>query len=135
MTRLWVDANVWLRYLTGDPEELAVRCARLMQRAEAGEVRLYLSQLTFAEIVWVLKSFYQRSMDEIAEVLIRLLHAPGVEAEDRELMSRALELSRDRNLDYADAVLVLQAMRSQEAVCTLDATDFRRLPGEWLEPD
>jgi len=55
--RLWVDANVVLRFLTRDPAEQAEKAAKLMAMAERGEVTLVLSTLTVAEIFWVLKSF------------------------------------------------------------------------------
>ena len=34
MTELWVDANIMLRLLTGDPPDLAERSLRLAERAE-----------------------------------------------------------------------------------------------------
>lgn len=135
MKRLRVDANVLLRFLTGEPKDLAERAARLMVRAERGEVVLVLSPLVVAEMVWVLKSFYHRSYEEIAEVLVPLLSAAGLEAEDREMLIEALELTRKRNVDFLDAVLALQAVRKSETVCTFDKTDFKRLPAEWISPD
>lgn len=134
MKRYWVDANVLLRFLTGEPEPMAERARRLMRRAEQGEVRLILSPLVVAEMVWVLKSFYQRSYDEIARVLVPLFSADGVETEDREILIRALELARDKNVDFSDAVLSLQADRHGETVCTFDTTDFKRLPAVWTLP-
>jgi predicted nucleic acid-binding protein len=135
VTRLRVDANVLLRFLTGEPEDMAERAARLMRRAEEGEVLLILSPLVVAEMVWVLKSFYRRSGEEIAHVLVPLLSADGLEVEDREVLVRALELARDKNVDFVDAVLALQAIRNGEAVCSFDETDFRRLPATWLSPE
>jgi hypothetical protein len=41
MTTLWLDANVILRFLTGEPAELAECARRLMARAEAGELTLH----------------------------------------------------------------------------------------------
>ena len=41
MTRLWVDANVLLRFLTGEPKDLADKAARLMARAEQGEIVIF----------------------------------------------------------------------------------------------
>ena len=38
MNRLWVDANIVLRFITKEPEEMAERAARLMAQAEAGKV-------------------------------------------------------------------------------------------------
>ena len=135
MKRYRVDANVLLRFLTGEPEPMAERAARLMRRAERGEALLILSPLVVAEMVWVLESFYRRSHDEIARVLVPLLSADGVEAQDRELLIRALELARDKNVDFSDAVLALQASRDGETVCTFDESDFKRLPAVWTLPD
>jgi predicted nucleic-acid-binding protein len=133
--RLRVDANVLLRFLTGDPEALAERAARLVHRAEAGEVLLLLSPLVIAEMIWVLKSFYQHSYADIARVMIPLLSADGIEVEEREIMIRAIELARDKNVDFVDAVLALQAVRDSEIVCTFDKTDFKRLPAQWTTPE
>jgi predicted nucleic acid-binding protein len=133
--RLRVDANVLLRFLTGDPKPMAEQAARLMRRAEQGEVLLILSPLVLAEMVWVLKSFYRHSLDDISRVVIPLLSADGVEVEDRELLIRAIELARDKNVDFLDAVLALQAVRHNETVCTFDETDFKRLPAVWTVPD
>ena len=82
-----------------------------------------------------MKSVYRRSLSEIAQVVVPLLGADGLEVEDRELMVRALELARDKNVDFADAVLALQAARRDEAVCTFDVTDFKKLPAAWVTPD
>jgi predicted nucleic acid-binding protein len=133
--RLRLDANVVLRFLTGEPEELARPAAELMRRAETGEFLLVLSPLVVAEIVWVLKSFYRHSYRDIAGAVVPLLSADGVEVEEREILIRAIELARDKNVDFADAVLALEAVRDGETVCTFDATDFKRLPASWISPE
>lgn len=134
MKRYWVDANVLLRFLTGEPEPMAKRAAQLMRQAQHGEAHLILTPLVVAEVVWTLKSFYRRSYDEIVRVLVPLLSADGVETQDRELMIRALELTRGKNVDFSDAVLALQAERQGETVCTFDESDFKRLPAVWTLP-
>ncbi len=134
MSRLWLDANVLLRFITGEPAELADHSARVMRRAEEGEVSLYVSEITLAEVVWVLRSFYKHSMEEVAGVLVRLLSAPGIAVEDRDRTIRALELARDQNVDYIDAVLALQAAARDETVVTFDEKDFKRLPVQWTLP-
>lgn len=62
MTRIWADANVLLRFLTGEPRDLAEKAARLMARAERGEVVIVLAPLVIAEVIRVLKSFYRHSL-------------------------------------------------------------------------
>lgn len=135
MNQLWVDANVILRFITGDPEALAERARRLMGRVEQGQVVLQLSLLALAEVIWVLKSFYRYPMAEIAPVVISLVSAPGIEVKDEELIIRAVELARDRNVSFADAFLALKASEQGEKVVTFDEHDFRRLPVEWVVPD
>lgn len=135
MNRLRVDANVFLRFLTGEPEAMAERAARLMRRAEEGEVLLVVSPMVVAEMIWVLKSFYRHSYSEIARVLVPLLSADGIEVEEREVLVLAIELARDKNVDFVDAVLALQAVRQGETVCSFDETDFRRLPAPWIAPE
>jgi predicted nucleic acid-binding protein len=134
VSRLWVDANVIPQFLTKDPPEMAERSARLMAKAERGEVSLYISLLMLAEVIWVLKSFYQYSMTAIAHVVISLISAPGIEVDNRQLTIRAVELARDRNVDFADTYLVLQAAERGETICTFDESDFKRLPVEWMAP-
>jgi predicted nucleic-acid-binding protein len=114
---------------------MAERSARLMAKAERGEVSLYISPLVLAEVIWVLKSFYRYSMTAIAHVIVSLVSAPGIEVDNRELIIRAVELARDRNVDFADAYLALQAAERGETVCTFDESDFRRLPVEWTVPE
>ncbi|HYH46980.1 MAG TPA: PIN domain-containing protein [Thermoanaerobaculia bacterium] len=132
MKRIWVDANVLLRFLTGEPKDLADKAARLMSRAEKGEIVLVLFPLVLAEVVWVLKSFYRHSLDDIADALVPLISADGIEIEDREAWIQAIELARDKNVDFVDAALALQAARRGEPVCSFDG-DFKRLPAEWMK--
>ena len=73
-------------------------------------------------------------MEEIAQVVVGLLSAPGVEAEDHLTMIRAIELAREKNVDFIDAHLALSAARHGEEVCTFDKTDFKRLPVRWQTP-
>jgi predicted nucleic-acid-binding protein len=105
-----------------------------MAKAERGEVSLYISPLVLAEVIWVLKSFYRYSMTAIAHVIISLVSAPGIEVDNRELIIRAVELARDRNVDFAAAYPALQAAENGETVCTFDESDLRPLPVEWTVP-
>jgi predicted nucleic-acid-binding protein len=134
MNRLWVDANVILRFLTGEPEDMASQVKQLMQRVERGEVVLFISSLILAEIIWVLKSFYGHSMTDIAAALLPLVAADGIELESREFTVQAIELARDRNVDFVDAFLAVQSAHSGETVCTFDESDFKRLPASWILP-
>ena len=134
MTELWVDANILLRLLTGDPPELAQRALKLVQKAEQGEVTLKLSPIVVAEIVWVLSSFYKYSRTQIAEVLIPFVTAEGIVLQEAEQVIAALNQMARVNVDFIDAFLAEIARREGEAIVSFDR-DFRRLDIPWIEPE
>lgn len=133
MSDLWVDANVLLRLITGDPPEMAQRALRLVERAELGEVTLRLSPLVLAEMVWVLGSFYRYSRTEITEVLLPLVTTRGVVLEQAEQVVVALDRMATANVDFIDAFLAETARREGGAVASFDR-DFSRLGVDWIEP-
>jgi predicted nucleic-acid-binding protein len=106
-----------------------------MKRVEQGEISLFISPLVLAEIIWVLKSFYHYAMADIAQAILPFISASGIEVEDQELAIKAVELARDRNVDFIDAYVALQAAKQGEQVCTFDENDFKRLPVGWMIPE
>jgi predicted nucleic acid-binding protein len=134
MRELWLDANVVLRFLTGEPEELAQRSLRLFQQAERGEVILKLLPVVVAEIVWVLSSFYKYSRTQIAEVLVPFVKAKGINLQKADLVITALENMARANVDFLDAFLAETARKEGGAVASFDR-DFRRLGVDWIEPE
>lgn len=134
MRELWVDANVLLRFVTREPDDLFQRALRLVEQAEQGEVTLRLSPLVVAEIVWVLRSFYRYSRTEIAEVLVPLVTAQGITLQDEDLVVAALNSMARANVDFLDAFLAETVRREGGAVASFDR-DFRRLGVPWVEPE
>lgn len=127
-----LDANVLLRYLTGDPAPMADRARALMERAENGEFLLVLTPLIVAECVWVLKSFYKHSFATIANALQQVFELDGLHAQDAELISAALTSVARSNVDFADAYLAQMAQAGAVKVATFDQ-DFSRLGAAILE--
>lgn len=126
MTEIWLDTNVLLRFLTGEPPELFRRAQRLMRRAAEGEIVARLTHVALAETVWVLGSFYARDPRAIAQTLRSLVLADGVSVDDPETVLDALRLMADANVAYVDAYVAVTARRSGQSVATFDS-DFRRL--------
>lgn len=72
MNDFWIDANLVLRFLTCEPQDLAERPLRFIQRAERGEITLRITPLVIAEVVWVLGSFCKYPRTQIAETPHRI---------------------------------------------------------------
>ena len=133
MTVAYVDANVILRFLVGDPPDMAERAARLMQAVERGEVTLRVDDIIVAEVVWVLSSFYKYKVQEIATTLLELLAQDGIEVEDSILS--ALVLYSSKGIDFVDALLATRMqVHGVRQVFSFDR-HFDRVAGlERLEP-
>lgn len=127
---VFVDANVFLRYLTADIPEQADAVDALLDRAAAGEVRLVTSVLVVAEVVWTLGSFYKRSKAQVRDSVLALCHTPGLDVEDADGLVQAAEWHAELNVDFADAYHAVWT-RSQglARICTFNLRHFRRFDG------
>lgn len=134
MNDFWIDANLILRFLTREPQDLAERTLRFIQRAEQGEITLQVTPLVIAEVVWVLGSFYKYPRTQIAETLTDFLGSDGLVVQDLQLSLAALERMASANVDFVDAYLAETTRQAGGTVASFDR-DFRRLEIPWLEPD
>jgi len=98
----FVDTNVLVRHLTGDPADLAARAT-----AYLGSVReLLLTDLVAAETVYVLESFYEAPRNEVAIALRSLVAFESLVCVDPALLLRAVEVYETDRIDFAEAYLV-----------------------------
>lgn len=103
MNSAFADTNLFLRFLTQDPTEQALAAERTLRRAAAGEIALVTTPLVFAELAWTLKSFYEHSREEIAQMLLALLNTPGIEVESSDRLIQAVVWFEEKNVDFIDA--------------------------------
>jgi predicted nucleic acid-binding protein len=104
----FVDTNVLIRHLTGDPPELATRAIRYLEAAD----ELLLPDLILAEVAYVLESFYEAPRAQVARTLRAVLAFPAIRVLDTDLLQRAVEVYEVHRLDFADAYLVASAERT-----------------------
>jgi predicted nucleic-acid-binding protein len=103
--RCFLDTNVLVRHLTGDPPAQAKRATTFL----AADHELILADLVLAEMVYVLESFYAQPRRQVAEAARSLLALPSVAASDHELLLRAVELYEAERIDFADAYVCAAA--------------------------
>jgi predicted nucleic acid-binding protein len=104
----FLDANVLIRHLTGEPPAQARRATAFLRRAE----ELLLPDLIVAEVVYVLESFYEVERARVAELVRAIIGYPAIGVVDEPLLLRALEVYELDRLDFADAYLVACAEAS-----------------------
>lgn len=98
----FVDTNILVRHLTGDPPDMAARATAYLRT----EIGLLLTDLVAAETVYVLESFYEAPRDQIAQAMRSLLGLDTVSCVDSALLLRAIEVYETDRIDFAEAYLV-----------------------------
>jgi predicted nucleic-acid-binding protein len=101
----FLDTNVLIRHLTGDPPAQARRATAFL----AGADELLVPDLIVAEVVFVLESFYEVDREQVAELVRAVIGFPAVIVVDAPLLLRAIEIYEVDRLDFAEAYLVASA--------------------------
>lgn len=104
----FVDTNVLVRHLTGDPPSQATKATRYLQQAD----ELLLPDLILAEVAYVLESFCETPRSQVADTLRAVLAFQAIQVVDAELLQRAVEIYDVHRLDFAEAYLVANAERT-----------------------
>ncbi len=120
----FVDTNVLVRHLTGDPPDQAAAATRFL--ATSGE--LLLTDLVLAEVAYVLESFYEAPRSTVATVLRSVLGFAAIRVQDRDLLHRAVEVYDVVRLDFAEAYLVASAERTGVGVIASFDRSIDRVP-------
>jgi len=113
----FVDTNILVRHLTGEPPDMAQRATRYL----ATERGLLLADLVVAETVYVLESFYGAPRGQVAEAIRSLIAFDSIVCVDPALLLRVVEVYETDRLDFAEAYLVASAESTE--VCRVASFD------------
>ena len=121
MNKCFVDTNLFIRYLTNDDPVLADRVEKLLDEASSGNLALISTELVMAETVWVLESSYNLTHIQITPLLRSILATPGLEIINGDIVSGALVLYEQKNIDFVDAyIAVLMEKRGIKEIYSYD---------------
>ena len=96
--KILIDANVILRYLLNDVEEMAEKSAEIIN---AGAFTL---PEVIAEVIYVLKSVYKVERGEIAAAILEIFKE--IEIANKEIMIEAVKIFAESSLDFVDCILI-----------------------------
>jgi uncharacterized protein len=130
MNKVFVDTNLFLRYLTNDIPEKASLLETLLKQAESGQLKLIINSLVIAEIVWKLQSYYKFPKKKIDETVSSIVASHLFAIPERDILLQSLEDFNILNIDFIDAYIG-NWMKNQgiHQIYTLNQKDFRRIPG------
>jgi predicted nucleic acid-binding protein len=127
----FIDTNVLIRHLTGDPPEMAARASAYLR----DERELLLTDLVAAETVYVLESFYETPREEVAQAVRSLVAFDSIVCVDPALLLGAVEVYETDRVDFAEAYLVACAESTEVGkIASFDRSIDRVDTIERIEP-
>jgi predicted nucleic acid-binding protein len=127
----FVDTNVLVRHLTGDPPDMAARATAYL----GDERNLLLTDVIAAETVYVLESLYEAPRAQVAEALRSLVAFESIVCVDPALLLRAVGVYEVDRVDFAEAYLVACAESTDvRKVASFDRSLSRIRTIERIEP-
>ena len=119
MAKTLIDANVILRYLLRDDENMADEANTIIANGACTLPEI------LSEVVYVLSGVYKVERQEIADSLLDILDV--VEIEHREVIFNAIKIFADSSLDFVDCILIAYNEIEKIEVFSFDKKLNRRL--------
>lgn len=96
-----IDTNILIRFLLKDHPIQSPAAKSVLSNFQKN---LVLTDVTFAETIWLLTSYYKLPKEEVVETIYPLLNFPNIKS-NKAVLIRALYFYRNFSIDYIDAYL------------------------------
>lgn len=98
MAKILIDANVILRYLLNDVEDMAKKSEEIIKFGA------WTLPEVIAEVIYVLSSVYKINREEIATAILEILKE--IDIEHKNTIIEAIKIFSETNLDFVDCILI-----------------------------
>jgi predicted nucleic-acid-binding protein len=124
---IFIDSNIFLRYFEREDERSYRKSERLFSKIINGTITGISTSLVIAEVVWVLQRFYNWDRNEIYNNIDLILKTPNIKFKERPILSSAISLYRDGNIDFIDTYnYCYMKANGVSEICSFDK-DFDKL--------
>jgi predicted nucleic acid-binding protein len=103
METVFVDTNIFLRYLTKDDPSKYEKCREMFKKAMKGDIAITTSGMVIAELVWTLLSYYKVPKAEVVEKVSVIVGTKNLSIPDKHVVADALVVYARKNIDFIDA--------------------------------
>lgn len=131
---LFVDTNIFLRFLTADSKKQHEACKKLFSKTKSGKIKLFTSSLVIFELIWTLESYYEETKIQIIEKISLLLELSNLKVENKKLLLKSLLLWQDKNMEFNDVFNFVVARKNKIKDIYSYDQHFDKLEIKRLEP-
>lgn len=126
MNSYLVNTNLFLRFITQDLPSQAELAKKRFEEAREGKIKLEVTPLTIAEILFVLQGTIAFSKEEAVEKTIGLMREPWITIEHKRVVIEALQLYRSYSIDFIDLLTFALARTKRKRILSFDR-DYDKL--------
>ena len=130
--KLFIDTNVWLRYLLRDDENAYQTCLKVFSWIAESKIRPYTSSLVLLEINFVTAKIYHASPSEVISTLEKVLKTRNLTLLEKTDFKKALAWHKKYQIKLADCLITSQ-LKNDIGICTFDS-HFKKLPLKVIPP-
>jgi predicted nucleic-acid-binding protein len=105
-----LDTNVIVRYIMQDDLVQSRKATRLVEENLSSETPGYITLVTLAEVIWVLKSVYEIASKDLINLVGMLLATKQIRTERASTVYRAVKVFDSGRADFSDALIVVVGM-------------------------
>ncbi len=115
-----IDSNFFLRFLLNDNPTQYGLALKYLNLAKNGEIKLVLSSITVAEMIYVLERLYELDRRTIVQKIAIIINTPYIDIQDRDYIKQALLTFLHEKIHFSDCYLLERAMCSDYKILTFD---------------
>ena len=119
-----VDSDIIIRFLTNDD----LTKARRFQAKLLSKQKFTLTDVTFAEVYWTLRSFYKFTKTQVVDCLEALIITPSITC-NRDILENTLRLLRSKNISFIDAYTAAYASSKEDGQVMSYDRGFDKISG------
>jgi len=107
---LLIDTNVIIRFLAADVQEQHLMSVDIMNKIYTGELKVEILGEVLMEVLFIMVKQYKEAKKDVIEYLQTLLKLDGVVNKDKFILIEALDMMRDKNIDFVDALICTKSV-------------------------
>ena len=121
-----LDTNILVRYLIQDDLEQWKLANEYIKQVKVSGRTCFINNIVLCELVWVLKSSYKLTRNEITDVLEKILRADAFDFENREAAWWSVQQMKKGKADFSDYLI---SKLNAQAGCSETVTFDTKLLG------
>ena len=125
MKKLFLDTNIWLRFILKDEEKQYSYVYNLLSQIEEGIFRVYISNIVLLEIYFVLLQLYKISQKDVLLYISNILKVRGITLIEKTNSIKAIQYCTKYNIKFADCLIASQI--SNEMLLVTYDDEFKKI--------